>query len=206
MFRQTEGGVGVAETIAASSAAGCTVKQAGLREKAFDQGTAETRSGFSRTGGEYEIIRLGCLADCFDSFKIGSGVLRGDKLPEFSFTAHIDTDERTVLLVGADVDVAPAKIRGLHRPHARIGHDQHEVVGHVAVPSTPIVLRILDPATREGMQMAVLLRRKFLPPRLVREELALGHLPFADVLLVGREIQDGAEGHHFLTNRAVFCY
>src|SRR5260370_20945242 len=65
-FRQAEGGVGVAETIAASSAAGRTVEQAGLCEKAHDQGAIETRIGFSRTGGEYEIIRLGCLADCFD--------------------------------------------------------------------------------------------------------------------------------------------
>src|SRR5882762_2057433 len=126
------------ETIRASCAAGRTVKQARLGEEVFDQRAVETRRSFPPQFGEYEIVRFGCFADHFDSFEIRGHVVRGDKLSELSLAAHVETYERAAMLVCPGVNVAPTEIAGLHRSHARIGHDEHEVVGHVPVPGIPI--------------------------------------------------------------------
>jgi len=61
------------------------------------------------------------------------------------------------MLVGSHVNIAPAKVACLHRPHAGIGHNQRGVVGHRPIPFAEFRGPCLDPATGEGMQMAVFL-------------------------------------------------
>src|SRR5437879_6312183 len=130
--------------------------------------------------------------------------MRSHKLAELALAPHVQADEFPPMLVAAHIVVPPAKISRLHRPHTCVAHDEHEVVRDCPVPRAQVMTRRLDPAARECMQMPVLLRREFLPASLVaRQDFAARHLPFADVLFVGGEIQDRKECLHFMANAAV---
>ena len=84
---------------------------------------------------EHKVIRFGGFADLLDAFQILSDVAGGDQLPELVLAAHVEGDEGAALTVGSYVYIPPAQVAGLHRPHAGVGHDEDEVIGHCPVPA-----------------------------------------------------------------------
>src|SRR6202035_4291025 len=108
-----------------------------------------------------------------------------------------------VLLVGLRGDVAPAQIACLRRSHASVGHDEHEIVGHRAIPGAKVVAGSLDPTAREAVQFAVFGRGEFLAAGLAEGKPALEDLAVPDEFLAGGVGHDRAERRHLVADRAV---
>jgi hypothetical protein len=93
--------------------------------------------------------------DVANAVEVGRDVACGNKGAELPLSAHVEANKLPALSVGLGADIPPAQIPRFRRPHARVGHDQDEVVGHGPIPCAEIVARLLDPATREAVQLAV---------------------------------------------------
>lgn len=191
----------MAEAIGASAAAGRTELQAGIHQQPFDQRVIERPCRLAVLGGEDGIIGAGCLRQLTDAFEVIGDVAGGDKTAVLAFAAHSQHDKFPVLVVGADVHVAPTQILGFGRSHACVGHDEHEIVGDGAAPSVGVGAGLLDPATGEGMQLPVFLRGEFFTRHLGNGQLGFKDVAFRDVFLAGGKSHDGAEGTHLGTDR-----
>src|SRR6185437_5114307 len=117
--------------------------------------------------------------------------------------AHVETAESASLFVDARVYVAPAQVPGLDRAHAGGGHNEDEEVDDGAVPLLFLVLRLVDPLSRVGMQVAVLLRGEGFSARLGVQDFPFGDAAVREEVLVGGIAQNGTEGDQFMADGSV---
>ncbi len=100
-------------------------------------------------------------------------------------------------------DVAPAEILRFGRAHARIAHNEHEVVSDRSIPCIDGVARLFDPIAGEGVQLTVFIRREFLTPCLADGQATFEYLALADVLLAGSITHDTSKGAHLAADGRV---
>ena len=89
------------------------------------------------------------------------------------------------------------------RPHARIAHDENEIVRDRAIPGLDGGLRLLDPSPRKGVEFAVLLGRELLPPYLVEGNLVPEDMAFGNMPLAGGKAHDRPKDLHLGADRSV---
>ena len=154
------------------------------------------------SGAENRIVEAVDGADATNAFEVVTDVARGDQDPRHPLAPNAKGDELSTLLVDALCDVTPSEVSGLRRPHARVRHDQDEVVDHRPIPDVQGALALLDPGASEGMKRPIFLGSEFVASflrdgQLLNEDVALWDHP-----LRSGEFDDRAEGRHLVANGA----
>ncbi len=110
--------------------------------------------------GEHMVVGFCRFADFPNALEIRSGALGGNENSVFLLASHAEPHQLAALPVFVDRQVTPQEVLGFSRAHARVGHNQDEVIGDGAISKILAIARLPYPVTTEGVELAVLLRRK----------------------------------------------